>query len=165
MFSEFDRLMRLYHYYGISNTTIWDYVIYLIQLFITLYVAKIYLEHLISSQQRFMNLQAVMVAILIIGISFKYPDNFINMDIILYYIKSSNLIAFLVGIVLSFIILISTEKHRSELLSQVLLIVATILLLPTIEGAIIWSSEMAYISTLGKVCGVLIFHHYRKVLG
>lgn len=158
MIEEFYRLNGLYDYVGINGNNIWDYLIYLIQLFVTAYVGKIYLVHLFASSKSFMNLQAIMIAILLVGICYKIPNSLVDINEVLYWLKSSNLMALFTGIFLSFTIMASSLNFKSEFISSLLLLVSTLLILPSING-VSWGGELAYFSVLGKCLGVFMFHN------
>ena len=156
MIDEFNRLIELWDYYGFSNNAVYEYLVFLIQLGITIYVFGIYCK-LIFSEKSFFHIQAIALAIVCIAISYKFPSSFISLEYILTYIKDSNILAFIIGIVVSFVIIISKVDFSHQAYSSIAVFIVTCLIVPSING-VSWGIESSYYATAGKILGVIIGH-------
>ena len=92
-------------------------------------------------------------AIFILATMYYYPDDIINIQNVVDNL--SPITAFFIGILLSLMMIISSELSHTDIISPVLLFLSIILILPALFIPILSPDPISIYGTAGKIGGVI----------
>jgi len=151
MIEEYNSLLELLRN-GQLLDNIWQFVIFSIQIIITIYMLSIVL--ISFTNKIYIKFISLLFALLILGISYQYPDQFINIPEILNSLKNSLFKSFFIGFLLSIIMMIAYRLKESIIIAPICLSLSIVFIIPAF--GIDWGGFMALIGTAGKLSGLII---------
>lgn len=139
-----------------SQVSLYLKALIIIEILIAIYMVVVFIQIVIVNPQ--LKALYLLSAIFTLGVTMEFEIG-INIYELIGSLKEYKILNFLLGFIMTSILMIALLNNNTTFLSPILLFFSVILFIPALDGSLIrWSSEIAIFSSLGKLISMTLFY-------